>query len=166
MVRKILAGSRFMIAIPVIGSFIGSLVTLVYGGITTVKVATETFAYPTFDMAGVKHLSVDFIELIDIYLLGTVLYIIALGLYELFIDPKLPMPPWLHIDSLEHLKEKLLGVIMVLLGVSFLGEVTEWDGDGTILNLGIAIGAVIFAFTLMLALPLLHQRGDHTDHSE
>jgi len=166
MIRQILAGSRFLIAIPVIGSFIGAMVTLIYGGITTVKVAVETFDNPAFDMTGVKHLSVNFIELIDIYLLGTVLYIIALGLYELFIDPKLPMPAWLHIDSLEHLKEKLLGVIMVLLGVSFLGEVTEWDGDGTILNLGIAIGAVIFAFTLMLTLPHLHQHSGPDDHPE
>ena len=84
--------------------------------------------------------------MIDFFLLGTVLYIIAMGLYELFIDDKLPMPKWLHIESLDNLKEKLVTVIIVMLAASFLGEVVEWTGGNDIFYLGAAIALLIGAW--------------------
>lgn len=70
------------------------------------------------------------VELIDLFLLSTILYIISLGLYSLFIDAKLPLPTWLSIADLDDLKGRILGVIMVLVAFSFLGYVVEWHfGD-------------------------------------
>src|SRR2546430_666113 len=83
--------------------------------------------------------------MIDLFLLGTVLYIVALGLYELFIDDRLPMPAWLLIQDLDDLKNKLIGVVIVLLGVTFLGKVVTWDGDRNILFFGGASALVIIA---------------------
>jgi uncharacterized membrane protein YqhA len=86
------------------------------------------------------------VELIDLFLLSTILYMISLGLYKLFIDPKLPLPSWLRIGDLNDLKERILGVILVLLVISFLGYVIEWQfGDYRIVALGIAVGIVLFA---------------------
>ncbi len=101
-------------------------------------------------MLASKHLAVDFLQLVDIFLLGTALYIIALGLYELFVDDSLPMPKWLVIATFEDLKEKLIGVIIVLLGVSYLGTAVTWAGDKSILNLGVATAAVILALAIAL----------------
>ncbi len=39
------------------------------------------------------------------------LYIIAIGLYELFIDSRIPVPPWLRIDDIDDLKHKLVSVM-------------------------------------------------------
>ena len=103
-------------------------------------------------MLASKHLAVDFLQLVDIFLLGTALYIIALGLYELFVDDSLPMPKWLVIATFEDLKEKLIGVIIVLLGVSYLGTAVTWAGDKSILNLGVATAAVILALAIALYL--------------
>ena len=89
--------------------------------------------------------------IIDLFLLGTVLYIVAVGLYELFVDPGLPMPPWLRIATLDDLKERLLGVVVVLLAVTFLGSAVTWDGSANILALGLAVGAVVGAVTLSMA---------------
>jgi hypothetical protein len=88
------------------------------------------------------------IELIDIFLLGTILYIVALGLYELFIDATLPVPSWLQIATLDDLKDKLVGVVVVLLAVTFLGRAVVWNGSGQILPLGAAIALVIAALAL------------------
>jgi uncharacterized membrane protein YqhA len=150
MLRRILSASRYFVIIAVLATFLASVSVLIYGGITVLSIIYEMFAHGQFTTTEAKHLAVEFIELIDLFLLGTVLYIIALGLYELFIDDKLSMPPWLVITSLDDLKGKLIGVVIVLLAVTFLGEVVSWDNSPTILALGISTGLVLLALGYVL----------------
>jgi uncharacterized membrane protein YqhA len=126
MFRRILAGSRYFVLFAVGGSFLASVAVLIYGVMTVIATIVSSFARGALTAEGARHLSMECVEIIDLFLLGTVLYIIALGLYELFIDRTLPMPYWLHISSLDDLKERLLGTVMVMLGVSFLGDVVTW----------------------------------------
>jgi uncharacterized membrane protein YqhA len=142
-IRSILAGSRFFISLAAIGTFLTSAAVLLYGVIVVIHVIWMAYAHSKFTPSSAKILAIECTELIDLFLLGTVLYIIALGLYLLFIDEDLPVPPWLKIADLDDLKEKLVGVIIVLLGVTFLGVVVEWDGSTTIWALGVAVGLVI-----------------------
>jgi uncharacterized membrane protein YqhA len=102
-----------------------------------------------------KHLALELIQLTDLFLLGVVLYIVGLGLYELFIDPALPTPAWLSTHTLDDLKQRLLGVIVVLLSVTFLSDVVDWDGNTSVLALGAAVGVVL------LPLVLLTRNHDH-----
>ncbi len=146
----ILASSRYLIIIAVIGSFLAAVTVLVYGGLTVINLMIDTFSHLSFTAEGIKHLSIADIEIIDLFLLGTVLYIVALGLYDLFIDDGLTMPHWLEIHNLEDLKEKLIGVIVVLLAVTFLAEVVSWDGSNSILSLGVSVGLVLLALALLL----------------
>jgi len=88
---------------------------------------------------------------VDGFLLATVFYIIALGLYELFIDDGLRVRDWLVIRSLDDLKYKLTGVLVVVLGVLFLGHVVAWDGEQNLLGLGVSVAAVIAALTYYLS---------------
>ncbi len=150
MLRRILAGSRYLIIIAVLGTFLAAIAVLVYGGLTVVHVIYEMFASSQFTTDEAKHFAVEFIEIIDLFLLGTVLYIVSLGLYELFIDEKLTMPPWLVISDLDDLKGKLIGVVIVLLAVTFLGNVVTWNGSESILWLGLAVGLVLFALSYLL----------------
>lgn len=152
MFRNILSGSRYLVMIAVIGTFVSSLVVLIYGLLTVVNIVIDAFSHNAFTTTGAKHLAVGCIEMIDLFLLGTILYIIALGLYELFIDESLPTPHWLVIVSLDNLKEKLLGVVVVLLAVTFLGDVVTWDGSNSILALGVAVGLVLFALGYLLGI--------------
>lgn len=98
-----------------------------------------------FGHDNLKELSIVLIQAIDIFLLATVLYIIALGLYELFIDEALDLPHWLEVHTLDDLKARLLGVIVVILPVTFLGKLVEWRKGQEILWLGLAVGAVLVA---------------------
>lgn len=150
--RNILAGSRFFIAIAVLGTFVSSVVLIISGTIAVGKVTIDAIRDGDGGVAASKHLAVDFLQLVDIFLLGTVLYIIALGLYELFIDDSLPMPKWLVIATFEDLKEKLIGVIIVLLGVTYLGSAVTWTGNSDILELGVATAAIILALAIALYL--------------
>jgi uncharacterized membrane protein YqhA len=150
--RNILAGSRFFIALAAFGTFLSSVALIISGVISVFRVTLDALRDSDSGVLASKHLAVDFLQLVDIFLLGTALYIIALGLYELFVDDSLPMPKWLVIATFEDLKEKLIGVIIVLLGVSYLGTAVTWAGDKSILNLGVATGAVILALAIALYL--------------
>lgn len=88
------------------------------------------------------------IQTVDIFLLATVLYIVALGLYELFIDDSLKLPDWLKVRTLEDLKIRLLGIVAVILPITFLGKVVEWKSGNDILWLGLSIGAVLLAIAV------------------
>jgi uncharacterized membrane protein YqhA len=147
-VRRILASSRYFIVLAVLGAFLASVVVLIYGTLLSVDIALDALLEIRVNEAAAQHLSLRTIEVIDLFLLGTVLYIISLGLYSLFIDPHLTMPGWLHIATLDDLKERLLGVVSVLLGVTFLGNVLEWENSRDILYLGAAIAVVVLALSV------------------
>ncbi len=98
------------------------------------------------DRKSLKLLGVDSIELVDLVLIATALYIVSIGLYIVFIGP-VRLPGQLRISSLDDLKEKLISVVVVVLGVSFLSQVATWDGVRDLLPFGAAIGAVILALS-------------------
>ncbi len=128
------------------GTFLASVALFIFGcaGVVVSIVEGLTVANP-FDYTHLKELSIVLIQAIDIFLLATVLYIIALGLYELFIDDALVLPHWLEVHTLDDLKARLLGVIVVILPVTFLGKLVEWKQGQDILWLGLAVGVVLLA---------------------
>ncbi len=145
--KHILNLSRYMVIIGVIGAFIAAVSLFIYGGILTVQEVIETVQASTVSHKGAKSLMLGFIEIADIFLLGTVMYIVSLGLYELFIDDNIGLPEWLVIHTLDDLKYKLVGVIVVVMGVVFLGHVIKWHGEQEIIYYGAAIAFVVAALT-------------------
>ncbi|MEL7460999.1 MAG: YqhA family protein [Pseudomonadota bacterium] len=150
MLNRALAATRYLMIVPVIGSFLGATALLVYGGLETVQLLSNTIAEGEVSRKGAKALAIEFIEIIDLFLLGTVFYIIALGLYELFIEPNIGLPDWLEIRTLDDLKNKLVKVVIVVLGVLFLGHVVAWDGATDVVYLGGGIALVVAALTWFL----------------
>ena len=165
--RNIFGASRFIIGLAVIGAFVGSAILLVIATITLFTIAWKEIVNFDPNNLGKTHidrLAVDLIEITDIILLGTVLYIVALGLYQLFIDQTLPLPAWLKVNDLTDLKRDLIGVVVVLLGVSFLGEVVNWEGEKDLLPLGAAIALVVGALGFILWLTPKSHEQDPSDH--
>ena len=145
--KFILSHGRYMVIIGVIGAFLAAISLFVYGGILTVQQIIETVQAGYVSSKGSKTLMLSFVEIADIFLLGTVMYIISTGLYELFIDDNIELPGWLEIHTLDDLKQKLVGVIVVVMGVIFLGHVIKWHGETEIIYYGAAIAFVIVALT-------------------
>ena len=148
--QKFFSGSRYLVLIAVAGSFIASVAILFFGAISVYMLLSDTLHSCTFSSKASKILALGLIESIDLFLLGTVFYIIALGLYELFIDDTIQLPHWLVIHTLDDLKNKLLGVAVVIMAVVFLGNVINWHGEPEIVYLGIAIAFVVVALTWFL----------------
>ena len=156
----IVGSSRFGVLLAIFGLGLAATLLLVYSTLVVFKTIWDTITSSHVDFDHAKHLSVIFIELTDLFLLGTVLYIIGIGLYELFIDSTLPLPKWLRINTIEELKSKLVGVIVVLLSVSFFADVVEGNAGDNLLDLGIATGVVI------LALGVYSYLSAHSEHAE
>ena len=76
----------------------------------------------------------EFVSAIDIFLFSTVLFIFALGIYELFINKidlvnrnKEERPNWLVVKSIDDLKTALGKVILMILIVSFFRALIEYE---------------------------------------
>lgn len=152
--NTLLGLSRFMIMLAVIGSLIAAVTVLVYGFAEAIQLVWTTIQSGEVSRKGAKALTLEFIEIVDLFLLGTVFLIISVGLYELFIDDNVRLPKWLEIKTLDDLKNKLVGVVVVVLAVLFLGQVIGWDGERDLLGYGVAIAVVIAALTYFLGLKI------------
>ena len=147
--RSLFSLSRYLVLVAVVGLLLASLAVFVFGGITTVTTVVGAFGHGEFNAEGTRALSVELVELIDLFLLGTVLLITSVGLYQLFVDPHIELPEWLSVTNLEQLKFNLLAVVLVMLAILFLGAVGgEWPEGTTILDYGAAIALVIAAISL------------------
>ncbi len=146
-----LSASRFMVILAVTGAFLAATTLMVYGLLQTGQLIIATVQNGEVSRKIAKSLSLEFIEIIDLFLLGTVFYIIAIGLYALFISSEVKLPAWLTIRNLDDLKNKLIAVVIVVLGVLFLGQVVSWDGTRDLLGYGVAVALVIGALTYFLS---------------
>ncbi|CAM8995482.1 unnamed protein product [Rhodiola kirilowii] len=130
-VEKAIYQCRFMAFFGVMGSLVGSILCFVKGCTFVVAAFVDYFA---------NHgkVIVQLVEAIDVYLLGTVMLVFGMGLFELFVsnldvpdsfsDDKFQnrsnffglftlkeRPKWLEIKSVNELKTKLGHVIVMLL---------------------------------------------------
>ncbi|WP_088889650.1 YqhA family protein [Leptolyngbya ohadii] len=153
--NRLLLSSRYLVNLAVIAALVGAAAILIYGVIVLIHLMIELIQSRTFTSEAVKSITLSFIQLIDLLFLGVALYIIALGLYHLFIDTSLRLPRWLKIENFDELKIILLSVVIVILAINFTGVVVDWDGSAAILNLGLAIAAVIAGLGLIFYVRLI-----------
>lgn len=147
---RLIGIARYIVLVAVLATLLAATALVFFGAVETIVVIQQVIAKGEFTSKVAKTLLLSFIEITDIFLLATVLYIIALGLYELFIDDSVPVPHWLQIHTLDDLKDKLIGVIIVVLGVGFLGQFVSWDGQSNLLVSGGGAALVIAALTYFL----------------
>ncbi|MGN6485649.1 MAG: YqhA family protein [Thermomicrobiales bacterium] len=155
--------SRFTILLAIVGTSLSAFAVMLYALIVVLKVIWHAFTDSSFEIDGAKHLVVELIELADFFLFGMVLYVVAIGMYQLFVNPDIPVPDWMRVHSLDDLKTQLINVIAVLLAVSFLAVAVSWTNDRSILYFGIAIAVVILA---LAAYNVAHHRIAHASDQE
>ena len=148
LVGRMVASSRFFVLLATISLFLAFMAVMVSTIIVTVNTIVHAMGV-SGDLTQNEMIG-KLIKQADYALLATVLYVLALGLYSLFVDDRVPMPDWLRISDLGQLKELLAGVVVVAIAVIFLGEALTWDGVSDLLAPGLASAAVIAALALFL----------------
>jgi len=129
--------SKYLVLIAVVSSLLASAIAFVLGLVKTLSVIMNLLT----SHGKAPFVAIELIELMDIFLIATVLFIFALGMYELFID-SVNLPEWLIIRNLHDLKVKLSSVIILVMSITFLKHLVEWvDPQGTF-YFGLAIAVV------------------------
>lgn len=142
--RRVVEKSKYLVLIAVAASLLASLAAFLWGGIKTVKVLINILT----SLGGDPAAAIALVELMDTFLIATVLFIFAMGMYELFIG-NVSLPEWLVIKNLHDLKVKLSSVIILVMGIIFLEHLVEWhDPQGTLFfGIGVAVvSAALIAF--------------------
>jgi uncharacterized membrane protein YqhA len=146
------ANTRFLVLIPVVGLIFLAATLFVLGGFNLVIFVFETLANPA---STTNQLIYEIVEFIHFFLIGTVLYITGMGLFQLFII-ELDLPEWLRIDDIEELELNLVGVVIVVIGVNFLSVILN-PGDVNLLNYGIGYAFPIAALAFFMLVRTSHQ---------
>lgn len=118
---RFLAACRYLLVIPVVGCVILTAGTVIMGIIRIVTAGAKLVRAGDFSAKTAKIMSLAVIEIIDLFLVGAVAYITAVGLYRLFISNRqIGLPTRLKINSLKDLEDKIIGVVVAALAVAFL----------------------------------------------
>jgi uncharacterized membrane protein YqhA len=139
---------RALMIIPVVALSIAAAGLLIYGAFETWHLLDALFGAhkSTHDEAILLA-----IEIIDLFLLAVVVQVVSLGIYQLYFRQDLHLPRWLKIVTLDDLKSKLVGVVVTVLAVFFLGRVVTWQSGPDVLYLGGGVAVVIVALTWFLS---------------
>jgi uncharacterized membrane protein YqhA len=137
--RQILGLTRYAVIVPAIASIIGALLLMAQGSIEMIIVVYESVAAHAY----LKDTIVAVLTAVDAILLGTVLLVIGYGLYELFVDPELTVPDWLQVRDLDDLKSKLIGVVVAIIAVVFVGVFVDSNRADEVLAYGLGAGALV-----------------------
>ena len=145
--KRFLGLTRFAVVVPAFASIIGALLLMALGSISMVTV----FFKAVTNNLSLKETVVEVLTAVDAILLGTVLLVIGYGLYELFIDADIDVPLWLRVENLDDLKSKLIGVVVAIIAVVFVGVFVDSNRASEVISYGVGAGAIvtglaIFAF--------------------
>jgi len=139
LIERVIFNCRFLTLMAVAGSLAGSLLCFFKGSLFVTQSFVEYFQ-ASWQGLGTSQVVFLLVEAVDVYLMGTVMLIFGMGLYELFVsaldvpgdgcaEAPSPVcgsnlfglfrmrerPKWLEIRSLDELKTKLGHVIVMIL---------------------------------------------------
>jgi uncharacterized membrane protein YqhA len=164
---RFFAATRYLIILPIIGLGLAAAAFFVFGGIGLIRLLVEVIG----EALGLIHVEphgeelpvvIEVVEFVHTFLIGTVLYITAIGFYQLFIG-EIEFPGWLKIESTEELETSLIGVTVVVLAVNFLAIVFTGDNID-LLAQGAGIALPIAALGLFIGLRAWATRQDRESH--
>lgn len=136
--------TRYAVFVPALASIIGALLLMAQGSYEMVMAFIDTVT----EGSSLKQTIVDVLTAVDAILLGTVLLVIGYGLYELFIDAELDVPMWLRVDDLDDLKSKLIGVVVAIIAVVFVGVFVDSNRKSDVLSYGVGAGALVVGLAI------------------
>ncbi len=142
--HKLLGLTRYAVVIPAVASIIGALLLMLRGSIAMIQVVYDAVVNGAY----LKDTIVEVLTAVDAILLGTVLLVIGYGLYELFVDSNIEVPAWLQVRDLDDLKSKLIGVVVAIIAVVFVGIFVDAKRGADVISYGVGAGALVLGLAI------------------
>ena len=141
---RLIGNLRYLVIVAVVGIAIQAIATFGWAVWITVDFVYDLLSSSAWQQ---DDTIVELLQVLDLYLIGTVLLITAIGLYELFIS-EVQLPAWLVIRSLSDLKTKIVEVIVLVIGIKFVEKLVTakepidvlWYGLGSAAVMAVLIG--------------------------
>lgn len=164
---RLLYKTRYVIALPIIGLALAAAFFFIIGAVGLLQLMAGSLlgALGLADATAAKDTStlvIKVIEYVHEFLIGTVLYITAVGFYQLFIG-KIELAGWMKVRNADELETNLIGVTVVVLAVNFMGTILGGQID-QMLQYGAAIALPIAALGLFIGLRAWAEK-QHAGHS-
>lgn len=166
-VKGVFGLTRLIVELGVFSSAVFSLALFVAAIFQAYRTISQAMRHLGEDGTA-KHLMVAAVEQADLLLVGMALLTMSFGMQALFIGRIENVPAWLHIHSFDDLKKKLIGIVVVALGVNFFSVALEWKGGNDLLVYGLALAAMIVAlsgYSLILSRPNRQEERDDAPHA-
>jgi uncharacterized membrane protein YqhA len=150
--EQALSLSRVVIIVPVIILLLAALSSFAYGTDVFIRSVANVVEDPELTAHNLGYL----LLLTDLFLVGATLMIAAFGFYSLFITGtesgglSLRLPRWLRMHDLNDLKARVISMIILVAGVTFVDVAVESKTELNTLYLGAAVALVIVALTVFL----------------
>ena len=153
LLKRLLGTQKWIIAFMSLVLFLSALMLILTGSFNLVTncitIYKQLNSPHQLDM---NLIITDFLHIIDTYFLAIFFYIFSVGIFQLFIVSH-ELALWLHIKTIEDLKEKLAAMIVLVLATLFAQQVALWENSLNLLYSGLgitAICAVLIWFSHML----------------
>lgn len=137
---RTISATKYIVLVGIIGLVCASLVGFLLSSVETFELIWHVLTHLTDPELDVQE--VNFIKVVDGFLVSTGLLIFGIGLYEIFIRP-LPLRKSLQFTSIDQLKSTLANIIALTLAVSFLAFVQQGEPAMNLLLEGAGIGIII-----------------------
>ncbi|MEL6342665.1 MAG: YqhA family protein [Myxococcota bacterium] len=172
--EQILWNSRLVILTAVVASLLSGLAMFYIASVDAIQLLVHLSEYASTGLSSEEHsqmraLSVaHVVEVLDGYLLGTMMLIFSVGFYELFIKRidenevgHVSPSRVLKINSLDDLKTLLGKVVLMILIVQFFEQAMTMDFEGALEVLYMAIAIALIGLALYLTHAGGHSNSDH-----
>jgi uncharacterized membrane protein YqhA len=161
--ESLLWRSRLFVLVAVICCALLALVSFVIGAVDTVKVLFAVTAYAGINVGADApslaraEIVAGMVKAVDAFLIGAILFVVAFGLYELFVgrikaaENDEVAQRLLLIRSLDDLKVRLARLILLVLVVEFFGVALKLSFNGVQDLVLLAAGVLLVSLTLYVS---------------
>ena len=145
MLEFILLKSRYLAVLAVVVTVLCAIVLYAMTSASAVMAIYQTVTAGDWGATATKTFAVTLLKVVDLFLICIGLQIIAGGVYKLFVNSQLALPPAMNTNSFSELKLSLVTISSLVLLIMFVEMAVAHGSGRELLEYGIAIAVILFA---------------------
>lgn len=146
MFERILVNSKYLSVITIVLTMLAAISLYIAASMSFVSIIIDAILAGPWLPKVAKETAIGFLNIIDLLLIAISLQMIAIGIYRIFLNSDLDVPPGLSVLSLGDLKVSMVKMVGIVLIILFLENAFKLGPGVPILYFGIAIAVVVAAF--------------------